>query len=164
MSRQSCGTKHFTNISQIHYLEFPFGKLFSGRSLSQTWASPTVPRCSHLVIRAISLFRPLTGQGLLLHKKINLKLYFKDDYFPATAYANFIFSQFRVLFCFSESPTVFPTNKRNHFVMMATIPLFFVVALVLLYLRKDVNAIDVEKCSIRDTNSEKQNDPQFEET
>ncbi|XP_013371826.1 PREDICTED: programmed cell death 1 ligand 1 isoform X2 [Chinchilla lanigera] len=57
-----------------------------------------------------------------------------------------------------ESPTVLPTNKRHHLVTIGIIPLFFVVALLLFYLRKDVSMIDVEKCSIRERHSQKQND------
>ncbi|XP_004838302.1 programmed cell death 1 ligand 1 isoform X2 [Heterocephalus glaber] len=63
-----------------------------------------------------------------------------------------------------EPPAVFSTNKRNHFMMVGLIPLFFVAALLLFCLRKDVSMIDVEKCSTRNMNSKKQNDTQFEET
>ncbi|XP_008849411.1 programmed cell death 1 ligand 1 [Nannospalax galili] len=64
-----------------------------------------------------------------------------------------------------EPPAVFLPNKRTHLVTLGPVLLFPVVALTVLFcLRKKVRTLDVEKYGIRDTNSKKQNDTQFEET
>ncbi|KAL1788343.1 programmed cell death 1 ligand 1 [Sigmodon hispidus] len=63
-----------------------------------------------------------------------------------------------------ESPAEFLPNKRTHWVLLGPILLFIVVSIVLFCLRKQVRALDVEKCDTEDTNSKNQNDTQFEET
>lgn len=64
-----------------------------------------------------------------------------------------------------EPPAVLLPNKRTHWALLGSFLLFLVVAsTVLVFLRKQVRMLDVEKCGAEDTNSNKQNDTQFEET
>ncbi|KAI5934392.1 Programmed cell death 1 ligand 1 [Manis javanica] len=62
-------------------------------------------------------------------------------------------------------PLLVPGNKRIHWVTLGAVFFFLGVALtVIIYLKRDVKLMDVEKCGTQDTNSRKQNDTQFEET
>lgn len=64
-----------------------------------------------------------------------------------------------------ELPATHPPQNRTHWVLLGSILLFLiVVSTVLLFLRKQVRMLDVEKCGVEDTSSKNRNDTQFEET
>ncbi|XP_012668750.1 programmed cell death 1 ligand 1 [Otolemur garnettii] len=64
-----------------------------------------------------------------------------------------------------ESPLVFTPNERTHLMIVGAFLFSFVIMLMGIFcLRRKGGMKDVEKCCIHNTNSKKQNDPQFEET
>nr|XP_035940036.1 programmed cell death 1 ligand 1 isoform X3 [Halichoerus grypus] len=62
-----------------------------------------------------------------------------------------------------EPPPV-PPNERTHFVVLGAVLVFLAVTLAVICLKRNGKMMDVEERGIRDRNSKKQNDIQFEET